>query len=63
MELEVRTSDESVESEAERTRTTTNPIRISGSAESSNAGTMLSNSGFPLFVPINVLPFSPSTEQ
>ena len=45
VELDVRTSEESVDIEAENTSTTTIPIRISGSVESI-VGTILSKATF-----------------
>ena len=46
VELEVRTSEESVDMEAERTRTTVMPIRMSGSV-SSICGTIVSYAMLP----------------
>ena len=47
VELDVSTSDERVDIEAERTRTTTSPIKISGRAVWRSEGIIASNSGFP----------------
>ena len=57
VELDVRTSDERVDMEAENTSTTTIPIRISGSVESI-VGTMLSNA--TLVVPSSAAMIIPS---
>ena len=48
VELEVSTSDDRVDMDADSTRTTTRPMRISGSAVCSRDGIMASKSGLPL---------------
>ena len=53
VELDVSTREESVDIEAESTSTTTTPISISGSAESSIAGTIESNASLP-FEPFSI---------
>ena len=55
VELDVRTSDESVDIEAERTSTTTSPIIISGRHELRRAGIIASKSSFAPFLSIKIL--------
>ena len=61
VELEVSTSEDRVDIDAESTSTTTRPIRISGRAVCSRDGIMASKSGLPLDrVEITVLPLPSS---
>ena len=58
VELEVNTSEESVDIEADNTNTTIKPIKNSGSAVSSIAGMIASYSSLPLMTLIKTFPVS-----